>query len=320
MATFNVPGAFLGTKLIQRSATLAKGKGVFVPLQGQKDEYDFPLYGGAIMNPFKGAAKLFAGDLAELRTDANGVNPKYYILKTFEVVTASSTTVKIKRGGFFHKPFVGDLIMVAPDNLGGTGTAARITAISEGTQAGSDSVTYDVYVLTVSYTLGSLGLGTILLEAEPFADSSSTHETCATMVHTVNSVCPCDYDFFDTPSSTYTQAEDTNFTDARYNVAFALGGTMFTKKMSPMPACVLALNQSNVNGWFRARWYGMKEIVDASAIGDNTLGVSANYSADAPTSSTKGKVGDILTNGSYIYVCTNVSGSTYTWKKVAIAS
>lgn len=319
MATFNVPGAFLGTTLVSQSLTGGKGKGVFVPLQGNKDDYDFPIYGGTIANPFKGAAKLFAGDLAELRTDANGLNGKYYILKTFEVVTASSTTVKIKRGGFFHKPFVGDLIMVAPDTLGGTGTAAKITAISEGTQAGSDDVTYDVYVLTVSYTLGSLGLGTILLEAEPFANASSTHETCATMVHTINSVCPCDYDFIYDPSLTYNTVGDSNFTDARYNVAFALGGTMFTKKMSPMPACVLALNQSNVNGWFRAKWYGMEDAATTAAVAEQTGGVALRYSATAPTTSTKGKVGDIITNGSKIYVCTNVSGSTYTWAGAAIS-
>ena len=285
---------------------------MFVPLQGQKDEYDFPLYGGAIMNPFKGAAKLFAGDLAELRTDANGVNPKYYILKTYEVVSSSSTTTNILRDGFHHIPFVGDVLMVAPDTIGGTGTGVTVSAVTATTVTVSETV-YNVWQLTTSATLGNPAKGTVLVEC---AEAGSNKQM---VVQAINSVCPCDYDFFDTPSSTYTQSEDTNFTDARYNVAFALGGTMFTKKMSPMPACVLALNRSNVNGWFKASWYDMEADATKAEVAEQTGGISLKYSADAPTTSTKGKVGDIITNGSKIYVCTNVSGSTYTWKGAAIS-
>ena len=82
-------GVFRGTQLIQKRGTIGGFKNVFVALQGFKNELIFPTFGAAIANPFRGAAKLFAGDLAEYRTDSNGKNPKYYILKTFKAVSAS---------------------------------------------------------------------------------------------------------------------------------------------------------------------------------------------------------------------------------------
>ena len=314
MATYIQPGAFLGTTLVQKSATLGKGKGVFVPLQGMKNDYEFPLYGGSVANPFKGEAKLFAGDLAELRTDDNGVNPKYYILKTYEVVSSSSTTTNILRDGFHHIPFVGDVLMVAPDTIGGTGTGVTVNAVTATTVTVSETV-YNVWQLTTSSTLGNPAKGTVLVEC---AEAGSNKKM---VVQAINSVCPCDYDFIYNPSLTFgnTDPADTNFNDARYFVSLALGGTMFTKKMSPMPACVLALNRSNVNGWFKASWYDMEADATKAEVAEQTGGISLKYSSDAPTTSTKGKVGDIITNGSKIYVCTNVSGSTYTWKGAAIS-
>lgn len=306
------PGAFLGTTLVQRSTSGGKGKGVFVPLVGEKNEYMFSLYGGVIANPFKGAAKLFAGDLAEYRTDETGLNPKYYILKTFEVVSSSGATTHVMRGGFYHIPFVGDVLMVAPDTIGGKGTAVTVTAVTKATATVSEK-TYETWQLTTSATMGNPDKGTVLVEAEEAGSDK------AMLVKNINSVAPCDYDMVYDPSLTFGAVGDTNYADARYMVTLALGGTMFIKKMSPLPQCVLDLNRSNVNGWYKASWYDMTAKADAAAIGGNTLGVSASYLASAPTTSTVGKVGDIITNGSKIYVCTNVSGSTYTWKGVAIS-
>ena len=42
-----------------------------------------------------------------------------------------------------------------------------------------------------------------------------------------------------------------DFEGARYMYTPALGGVMYISKMSPLPACVLALNQSKINGWFK---------------------------------------------------------------------
>lgn len=302
-----IPGVFLGNTLVQKATSGGKGKGVFVPLEGQS-QYQFPTYGGVIANPFKGAAKLFAGDLAEFRTDGNGYNGKYYILKTYQVVSASGTTVNVLRGGFYHIPFVGDVLMIAPDTIGGTGTAATVTAVTATTVTVS-SKTYEVWQLTTSANL-SASANDILVEAEEAGNDK------AMVVKAINSVAPCDYDMVYDPSTTFGSDNDTD-TNARYFVSLVLGGTMYTHKMSPLPECVKKLNRSEVNGWFCVSWNNTNSGIAAS-VGDNTVGVSSSYSASAPTTATVGKVGDIITNGSYIYVCT-AAGETYTWKKVAIA-
>lgn len=314
-------GVFRGTQLIQKRGNIGGFKNVFVALQGFKNELIFPTFGAAIANPFRGAAKLFAGDLAEYRTDSGGKNPKYYILKTYKAVSASSTTINILRDGYKHKPFVGDSIMIAPSVVGGEGTAVRITAVTE-TSVTVSSTSYPVWQLTVSANAlaSSISNGTILVESEPVA-TTSTSATKAMMVKAINSVVDCDYDMLENPSLTYgnTDPADTNFDDARYHVSFALGGLMYTEKMSPMPQCVLDLNRSNVNGWFKVDYYDMSGAATKAEIAEQLGGVSIRYSSDAPTTSTKGKVGDIITNGSKIYVCTGVSDSTYTWKGAAIS-
>lgn len=314
MSNYIQNGAFLGTLLRQVSANSGKGKGVFVPLEGEMGKYQFPTYGGVIANPFPGTAKLFAGDLAELRTDENGLNGKYYILKTFEVADAvsASTTVYIKRDGFRHVPFVGDVLMIAPSVIGGKGTAVTVTAVSA-TNATISAVSTPVWQLTVSSSM-TIAKGDILVEAEEAGSNK------AMLVKAINSVCPSDYDMVYEPSTTFGNVDDSDFDKARYFVAFALGGIMYTKKMSPLPQCVLDLNKSNVNGWFEASYKNMTAFAKAESVGDNTLGISADYTSTAVTSSTPGKVGDIKTNGSNIYVCTAVDGTTYTWKKAALSS
>ena len=47
--------------------------------------------------------------------------------------------------------------------------------------------------------------------------------------------------------------DDEDFDNARYSFTPALGGLMYTNKMSPLPACVKALNKSDVNGWFKVQ-------------------------------------------------------------------
>ena len=105
-------GAFRGRKLIQRHGTVGGAKSVFVKLQGIKNELVYPTFGGQIMNPFKGAAKMFAGDLCEYRTNAEGVKPEIYLLKTFLVKSVSGTTVNIVKDAYKHTPCVGDKIGV----------------------------------------------------------------------------------------------------------------------------------------------------------------------------------------------------------------
>jgi hypothetical protein len=201
-------------------------------LQGNKNELVYPTFGGYIMNAPKGAPdKFFAGDLVEYRTDENGVNPEIYILKTFLVESASGTTVNIVKDGFKHIPHVGDKIGVAPEEIGGEMTAVTITAVKP-SKVGS----VDVWAVTTNTAL-TTKKGDVLVEAD--ADNKM-------MVKHINAVCPTDLDMFDAAAT-----GDEDFDGARYSYTPALGGLMYTNKMSPLPACVKKINQAKVNGWFQ---------------------------------------------------------------------
>ena len=225
-------GVFRGRKTIQRSATIGGARSVFVKLQGNKNELVYPTFGGYIMNAPKGAPfKFFAGDLVEYRTDENGVNPEIYILKTFLVESASGTTVNIVKDGFKHIPHVGDKIGVAPEEIGGEMTAVTITAVKP-SKVGS----VDVWAVTTNTAL-TTKKEDVLVEAD--ADDKM-------MVKHINAVCPTDLDMFDAAAT-----GDEDFDGARYSYTPALGGLMYTNKMSPLPACVKKINQAKVNGWFQ---------------------------------------------------------------------
>lgn len=225
-------GVFRGRKTIQRSATIGGARSVFVKLQGNKNELVYPTFGGYIMNAPKGAPfKFFAGDLVEYRTDENGVNPEIYILKTFLVESASGTTVNIVKDGFKHIPHVGDKIGVAPEEIGGEMTAVTVTAVRP-----SKVGNVDVWAVTTDSAL-TASKGNVLVEAD--ANNNM-------MVKHINAVCPTDLDMFDAAAT-----GDEDFDGARYSYTPALGGLMYTNKMSPLPECVKKINQAKVNGWFQ---------------------------------------------------------------------
>lgn len=224
-------GYFRGRKTIQRRGTVGGARSVFVKLQGNKNELVYPTFGGYIKNPFKGTAKLFAGDLIEYRTDNDGVNPEIYILKTYLVESASGTTVNIVKDAYKHIPFVGDKIGVAPSELGGEMTAVTINSIKT-----SKVGDVEVWACTCSAAL-TTKKGDVLVEA----DGSNKM-----MVKAINAVAPTDLDMFDAPAT-----GDEDFDGARYSYTPALGGIMYISKMSPMPACVLDKNQAKINGWYQ---------------------------------------------------------------------
>lgn len=224
-------GYFRGRKTTQRRGTVGGARSVFVKLQGNKNELVYPTFGGYIKNPFKGTAKLFAGDLIEYRTDNDGVNPEIYILKTYLVESASGTTVNIVKDAYKHIPFVGDKIGVAPSELGGEMTAVTINSIKT-----SKVGDVEVWACTCSAAL-TTKKGDVLVEA----DGSNKM-----MVKAINAVASTDLDMFDAPAT-----GDEDFDGARYSYTPALGGIMYISKMSPMPACVLAENRAKVNGWYQ---------------------------------------------------------------------
>lgn len=227
-------GYFRGRKTIQRSATVGGARSVFVKLDGNKNELVYPTFGGYIMNPPKGAPfKFFAGDLVEYRTDENGVNPEVYILKTYKVVSASGTTVNILNDGYKHIPFVGDKIGVAPEEIGGEMTAATVTAVKNAVVEGEK-----VWAVTTNTALAAEA-GDVLVEAD---------EEGKMLIKVINAVCHTDLDMFDAPAT-----GDEDFDGARYSYTPALGGIMYTNKMSPLPECVKKLNKSIINGWYQVQ-------------------------------------------------------------------
>ena len=240
----NYTGYFAGRALLQQNGSIGGARSVFVKLQGNKNELVFPTFGGQVMNPFKGRAKLFAGDLLEYRTDANGVKPQIYILKTYEVAekATAATTVKIVRDGYKHIPFVGDILGAAPESIGGTMTGATVTAVKANT---------DTWELTLSTAI-TAEKGSVLVEAD------KTGGSAAMVVKNINAIAPCDYDFLWEPVADTANINEANaeYEQARYFMTPALGGLMYTSKMSPMPTCVKALNTSAVNGWFKIGAWG----------------------------------------------------------------
>lgn len=228
-------GAARGRKLIQRRGEVGGAKSVFVKLQGIKNELTYPTFGGIIKNPFKGAAKMFAGDLCEYRTDANGVNPEIYVLKTYEVfkLDSEATKVYIARDKYKHVPFVGDVLGIAPAAIGGAVTTKGTIVAVQATTV--DKV--DVWALTFNASFTGAEKGNVLVEVG--SDNKM-------LVKSINAVFDADYDMLDAPST-----GDEDFDGARYMCTPALGGIMYINRMSPLPACVKALNQSKVNGWYQ---------------------------------------------------------------------
>lgn len=232
-------GVFLGKTLLQRRGEIGGARYVFVKLQGNKNELVFPTFGCKIMNPFKGTAKMYAGDLIEYRYNDGEKGATGYILKTYVVNKATSTStdtvIYLTRDGYKHIPFVGDVLMKAPATIDGTGTAVTVTKVEPTVEASKD-----VWEVTLSATLADLKENDILVEAVEAGSGKKP------MVTNPNSMCPADYDFLYEPAT-----GDVDFDGARYFMTPVLHGIAYIDRMSPMPKSVLdARNKSLVTGWF----------------------------------------------------------------------
>lgn len=231
-------GVNLGNTLIQASGSIGGHKHVFVKLQNSnKGQQSFPTVGGVLANPFKGKAKIYAGDLLEYNPGIDGdTGATVKLLKTYVLAdTASTTEIYIVRDGYKHVPFVGDSIMVAPAKLTTKGTAVTITAV----EATTDTTKGDVWKITVSAAITG-SKGDVLVEAN--SDGSM-------VVTNPNAVALCDYDCLYDPA-----ASNTDYEGARYLITPGLGsecGYLYEAKMSPLPATIKALNTSKVSGWFK---------------------------------------------------------------------
>ena len=333
MAELIPNGHFRGLGLIQKTGNVGGYKNVFVNLVGNHDDLVYPHFGGKVMNPPKGRAKMWAGDLLEYRpkTGSDKLDPEIYILRTFKVADAVSntTTVYIERDEFKHKPFVGDVLMVAPAVIGGTGTAVTVTAVTA-TTATISGASVNVWQLTISAAL-TITKGAIMVEAEEAGSDKKM------LVQNINGVFDCDTDFFeqdniddigvtrDQTTGEITAVTDSDFYKARYQYTPALGGLMWIHKMSPMPQCVLDLNMCNVPNWYHVNWQLNGKKVNAGVEASASL-ENAYFKTGAadPTSSTAAPVGAtyINTTDNGVFNCVAVSSGdtpSYTWVEVTVS-
>lgn len=228
-------GVFRGRVLISASSSIGGSRDVFYKYKGIKNDLvEFP-FGGQVMNPFQGLAKMFAGDLCEYRVDERAENPQIYLLKTYEVVSASGKTVNIARDGFRHVPFVGDVLTIAPDTIGGTGAAMTIVGVTK-----TKVDTTDVWALTLAAAPAKApAKGDVLVECD---------ENGKMLVQNINGILPCDFDFCFSPASD--PADEDDFEGARYLLTPVMGAVMYKHKMSVMPKFIDSINQVNINGVF----------------------------------------------------------------------
>jgi hypothetical protein len=224
-------GVNLGSVLAQAHGEIGGSKHVFVKLQGSgKNGLVFPTSGGHLVNPFKGVAKGYAGDLVEYSTDG-----KCKILKVYEVAVnaeADATVISLVRDGYHHKPFVGDVIMIAPDTASGTGVAATITKVERGT---------GVWNITISAAIGAAQKGAVLVEGVEAGNAVSP------VVTNPNAFLACDYDF-----AFYNDDAEDDFDKAKYLIAPCLANedTKLIESQVTIPPYVKTMNRSRVVGWF----------------------------------------------------------------------
>lgn len=228
-------GYFGGRSLVQQKGSRGGARHVFYKIDDIKNDLVHPTSGGQVKNPFKGAAKLYAGDLMEFRVNDKVESPEIFILKTFKVVSATGTTVMVERDNYSHIPFIGDKLGVAPDTIGGAMTAQTVVARTATTTGDGKKV----WKLTMDAEL-TAAKDNILVEAD--SDDKM-------LVKRINAVAPWDYDFM--WSEAADTSNDTEFEAARYFLTPTLRGTMYISRMSPMPKCVLDLNIMNIQGLFR---------------------------------------------------------------------
>ena len=237
----NGGAVFTGRTLIQAHGSIGGHKNVFVKLvKGSKDALCYPTTGGILKNPFKGRAKIYAGDLIEYTPNINNTTgAEVKILKFYELAkdaTNTDTTIKLVRDGYHHIPFVGDTIMVGQKDFATKALGVTITAVEKGTEG-----TADVWNVTLSATLAvALKQGNILVEAEKAGASVSP------MVTNPNAYADKDMDFL-------YDANMEGLDDLQYMLTPALAQedtVIDLVAIGNLPPAVLALNKSRVKTWF----------------------------------------------------------------------
>lgn len=232
---------FTGRTLIQAHGSIGGHKNVFVKLvKGNKDALCYPTTGGVLKNPFKGRAKIYAGDLCEYTPNQDeNTGAEVKILKFYELAngaTATDTTYKFVRDGYHHIPFVGDNIMVGQKDFVTKALGVTITKVEKSTEGKAD-----IWLVTVSKTLG-----TEQHKGDVFVEAASAGASVLPMVTNPNAYADKDMDFL-------YDANMEGLDDLQYMLTPALAQedtVIDLMAIGALPPAVLALNKSRVKSWF----------------------------------------------------------------------
>lgn len=209
----------------ERSRKVRGGRSVWVKDSNGENRKNV-LLGGTILNPKKGFDHLYAAQLVQY-TPAEGC----YIFRSFEVVSVTGTTIKVKADGFSDAPEAGMIIMVAPDEVATTGQSAKVT-----------DVVYDednaVFNVTVDTAL-TAEAGAILVEATGTAADAKAK----VLVENPNTFIEADVDLL--PTEGYGLDGTAN-----YSISTVHDKEAWIVKMQPLPTYVLAKNRSYIKGIF----------------------------------------------------------------------
>lgn len=237
-------GVFLGRARIAKKYENGGARHVTAEIQGIKNNLVWAPFGGILQNPFPGIAKLYEADPLYIEYDDKGENPKLWCIKTYLAAAASTgKTLKLVRDGYKHKVFVGDTLMVAPDEFGGAGKIANVTAVTAKTDTNGKKI-WEV-ALDTALTVAA---DDVLVEGFAFDAADSDGNTGKWIVNGCNGWTPCDMDFVYEPVAD--PGDEENFDDAEYGFTPVAGVCAYTHKMSPLPKAILDLNRCLWNGIF----------------------------------------------------------------------
>lgn len=209
----------------ERSRKVRGGRAVWVKDSNGENRKNV-LLGGTILNPNKGLGHLWAAQLVQY-TPAEGC----LIFRSFEAVSATGTNLVIKGDGYSDAPEVGQILMVAPDDVETTGQSAKVTAVEYDADNAQFNVTLDT-ALTVSE-------GDILVEAA--GDAAADDATV--LVPNPNTFVEADHELM--PTEGYGLDGTAN-----YSISTVHDKEAWIVKMQPLPKYVLAKNRSYIKGIF----------------------------------------------------------------------
>lgn len=236
-------GVFLGRARVANKYENGGARHATAEIQGIKNNQVWAPFGGILLNPFPGAAKLYECDPLYIEYDDKGENPKLYCIKTYLAAADSSAkTLYLVRDGFKHKVFPGDTLMVDPKEFGGAGTVANVTVV----KATTDTDGNKVWEVTLDGNL-TVKKGDVLVEG--ISDAADGKAGAGKwLINGCNGWTPCDMDFVYEPVAD--PADEDNFDDAEYGFTPMAGVCAYTHKMSPLPEAILKLNRCLWNGIF----------------------------------------------------------------------